>query len=114
LILEKRPSVGVLRTLGATERTILVIFLEVGMLIGIGGTILGNVLGLGLSWAVNHYHLLPPPAGTHPVASLQPTIDHRGVGGVTPSWPAATGGACALPMPIRSRPASLSTARAVS
>ena len=31
LILEKRPAVGVLRTLGATERTILTLFLEVGL-----------------------------------------------------------------------------------
>src|SRR6202022_647098 len=38
LILEKRPGVGVLRTLGATERTILTLFLTVGLLIGITGT----------------------------------------------------------------------------
>src|SRR5438477_3009568 len=63
LILEKRPSVGVLRTLGATERTILIIFLEVGLLIGLSGTILGNVFGLSVSWAVNHYHLVPLPQG---------------------------------------------------
>src|SRR5205807_4362398 len=47
LILEKRPGVGVLRTLGATERTILAIFLAVGLLIGIGGTLVGNAFGLG-------------------------------------------------------------------
>src|SRR5947199_7819993 len=35
LVLEKRPSVGILRTLGASERSILLIFLEVGLLIGI-------------------------------------------------------------------------------
>src|SRR5207237_5326605 len=51
LILEKRPSVGVLRTLGATERTILVIFLEVGLLIGLSGTLVGNAFGLGFAWA---------------------------------------------------------------
>src|SRR5207244_3898852 len=41
LILEKRPAVGVLRTLGATDRTILSIFLQVGLLIGLTGTVLG-------------------------------------------------------------------------
>ena len=82
LILEKRPSVGVLRTLGATERTILVIFLEVGLLIGLSGTILGNVFGLSISWAVNHYHLVPLPAGIYPLAYLPLTIDPSDVLGV--------------------------------
>ncbi len=62
LILEKRPSVGVLRTLGATERTILTLFLEVGLLIGLTGTLLGNAVGLGFSWAANRYHFIPLPA----------------------------------------------------
>lgn len=82
LILEKRPSVGVLRTLGATERTILIIFLEVGLLIGISGTILGNVFGLGASWLIDHYHLVPLPAGIYPIAYLPLTIDPSDVLGV--------------------------------
>ncbi|HEV7486584.1 MAG TPA: FtsX-like permease family protein [Thermoanaerobaculia bacterium] len=82
LILEKRPSVGVLRTLGATERTILVIFLEVGLLIGLSGTLLGNIFGLSVSWAVNHYHLVPLPSGIYPLAYLPLTIDPSDVLGV--------------------------------
>ena len=82
LILEKRPSVGVLRTLGATERTILIIFLEVGLLIGLSGTFLGNVFGLSVSWMVNHYHLVPLPQGIYPLAYLPLTIDPSDVLGV--------------------------------
>jgi lipoprotein-releasing system permease protein len=82
LILEKRPSVGVLRTLGATERTILVIFLEVGLLIGLSGTILGNIFGLSVSWVVNHYQLIPLPVGIYPLAYLPLTIDPSDVIGV--------------------------------
>jgi lipoprotein-releasing system permease protein len=82
LILEKRPSVGVLRTLGATERTILVIFLEVGLLIGISGTILGNLFGLSASWLIDHYHMVPLPAGIYPIAYLPLTIDPSDVIGV--------------------------------
>jgi lipoprotein-releasing system permease protein len=82
LILEKRPSVGVLRTLGATERTILIIFLEVGLLIGLSGTLLGNVFGLSVSWAVNHYRLVPLPQGIYPLAYLPLTIDPSDVLGV--------------------------------
>jgi lipoprotein-releasing system permease protein len=82
LILEKRPSVGVLRTLGATERTILIIFLEVGLLIGLSGTLLGNIFGLSVSWLVNHYHLVPLPQGIYPLAYLPLTIDPSDVLGV--------------------------------
>jgi lipoprotein-releasing system permease protein len=57
LVLEKRPQVGILRTIGATNRSVLIIFLEVGLLIGIAGTILGNVAGLSLIWTENHIHL---------------------------------------------------------
>lgn len=75
LILEKRPAVGVLRTLGATERTILTIFLEVGLLIGLTGTLLGNVFGLGFSWAANRYHFVPLPSDIYFVAYLPFTLE---------------------------------------
>ena len=61
LIVEKRPAVGVLRTLGATERNILSIFLQVGLMIGLAGTVIGNVVGVGVSWAANRWHLIPVP-----------------------------------------------------
>jgi lipoprotein-releasing system permease protein len=70
LILEKRPAVGVLRTLGATERTILTLFLEVGLLIGLTGTLLGNAVGLGFAWAANRYHFIPLPPDIYFIAYL--------------------------------------------
>ena len=61
MILEKRPSVGVLRTLGATERNVYAIFLQVGLFIGAAGTILGNVFGVGLALLLDRYHLARLP-----------------------------------------------------
>jgi len=61
MILEKRPSVGVLRTLGATEGSVYAIFLQVGLFIGITGTILGNVFGVGLAVLFGRYHLIHLP-----------------------------------------------------
>jgi len=61
MILEKRPSVGVLRTLGATEGGVYAIFLQVGLFIGITGTILGNVFGVGLAVLFGRYHLIHLP-----------------------------------------------------
>jgi lipoprotein-releasing system permease protein len=82
LILEKRPSVGVLRTLGATQRNILSLFMQVGLLIGITGTLLGNFIGLGFAWAANRYHLVPLPADIYFVNFLPFALDVEDIVGV--------------------------------
>jgi lipoprotein-releasing system permease protein len=61
LVVEKRSRIGILRTLGATESSIRRIFLFVGLLIGIAGTVAGNAAGLGFSWLADRYHLVPLP-----------------------------------------------------
>ncbi len=82
LILEKRPSVGVLRTLGATESNIRSLFLQLGLLIGLTGTVLGNVLGIGLSWAANRWHLVPLPPEIYFISYLPFRLDVRDIVGV--------------------------------
>ena len=82
LILEKRPSVGVLRTLGATERNVLSLFMQVGLLIGLTGTLLGNVIGLGVAWASNRYHLIPLPSDVYFINYLPFALDPEDILGV--------------------------------
>jgi lipoprotein-releasing system permease protein len=82
LILEKRPSVGVLRTLGATESNIRSVFMRLGLLIGLSGTLLGNVLGLGLSWAANRFQLIPLPPEMYFISYLPFVLDVSDVVGV--------------------------------
>ncbi|HVG25587.1 MAG TPA: FtsX-like permease family protein [Thermoanaerobaculia bacterium] len=82
LILEKRPSVGVLRTLGATEKNILSLFMQLGLLIGFTGTLLGNLFGLGFSWAANRFHLVPLPAEMYFISYLPFTLDVEDIVGV--------------------------------
>jgi lipoprotein-releasing system permease protein len=82
LILEKRPSVGVLRTLGATERNILSLFMQVGLLIGLTGTLLGNAIGLGVAWAANRYHLIPLPQDVYFISFLPFALDPEDIIGV--------------------------------
>ena len=65
-----------------TERNILSIFLQVGLLIGLTGTILGNVFGIGLSWAANHYRLVPLPRDIYFVNYLPFHLDIADVIGV--------------------------------
>jgi lipoprotein-releasing system permease protein len=75
LITEKRPQVGVLRTLGATEKNILLLFIEVGLFIGLAGTVLGNIAGIGISWTVNRYHLIPLPRDIYFLSYLPLHLD---------------------------------------
>lgn len=75
LIAEKRSHVGILRTLGASERSILSIFLLVGLLIGLTGTVLGNIIGIGVSWTSNRYHLIPLPSDVYYVSYLPFSLD---------------------------------------
>jgi lipoprotein-releasing system permease protein len=82
LILEKRPSVGVLRTLGATERNIKWLFLQLGLLIGLTGTLLGNILGIGLSWAANRWQLVPLPSEIYFISYLPFRLDVEDIVGV--------------------------------
>ncbi len=82
LVLEKRPAVGILRTLGASERNVLSIFLQLGLLIGLSGTVLGNIVGLGFSWAANRYQLIPLPRDIYFVSHLPFTLDAADVIGV--------------------------------
>ena len=82
LILEKRPSVGVLRTLGSTENNIRSLFMQLGLLIGLTGTILGNAIGIGLAWAANHWHLVPLPSDIYFISYLPFVLDVEDVVGV--------------------------------
>ena len=82
LIVEKRPQVGVLRTLGASENSILRIFLGVGLLIGVFGTIGGNIIGLGVAWAANRFELVPLPGDVYYVTHIPFMIDPADVIGV--------------------------------
>jgi lipoprotein-releasing system permease protein len=75
LIMEKRPSVGILRTLGATEGNIRSVFMQLGLLIGLAGTVLGNIFGIGLSWAADRFELIPLPSQMYFVGYLPFSLD---------------------------------------
>jgi lipoprotein-releasing system permease protein len=50
MVLEKTHSIGVLKALGASNGGIMKIFIYDGLLIGIIGIVLGNIIGLGLCY----------------------------------------------------------------
>ena len=48
-VAEKTEEIAILRAIGASERQVLAVFTTEGLLLGGGGTVLGALLGLGLS-----------------------------------------------------------------
>ena len=49
-VTDKRADIAILRTMGASSRSILLIFMVQGALIVVGGTLIGAVLGLGIAF----------------------------------------------------------------
>ena len=53
LVMEKRKDIAILKSMGATTAQVLRIFMALGMVIGLSGTLLGVALGLLLTWNLN-------------------------------------------------------------
>lgn len=65
MVMEKTKEIGVLRTLGATRRSVNAVFLLQGMFIGLVGTFLGNALAYGLCRIEQVHRLISLPAGVY-------------------------------------------------
>ncbi|MCC6866125.1 MAG: ABC transporter permease [Ignavibacteria bacterium] len=61
LVLEKTETIGILKSLGAKNSDIIMIFFIQGMLISIAGIILGNIIGYGLCVLQLEYNLIKIP-----------------------------------------------------
>ena len=57
-VIEKRRDIGILKTLGASRSGIMRTFIVEGILIGLIGTSVGVLLGLGICWAQATYSLV--------------------------------------------------------
>jgi lipoprotein-releasing system permease protein len=58
-VIEKTRDIGILKSMGATNNSIVKIFMFEGILVGILGSLIGLTLGLVLVWLQSHYHLFP-------------------------------------------------------
>ncbi len=66
MVLEKTKDIAILKSLGATDRSILSIFMLQGVLIGICGTAFGVILGLGICWVLLNFNIVDIPPGVYP------------------------------------------------
>ncbi len=75
LVMEKSRQVGILKSLGANDSSVVAIFLSEGAYIAIIGTIFGNILAFGLSWLQYHYHFFKLRADIYFMPSVPITIE---------------------------------------
>jgi lipoprotein-releasing system permease protein len=64
VVMEKRKDIAILKSMGATDGSVAAIFVLKGLVIGLIGTVVGNVGGLALSWLISKYEL-PLPEGIY-------------------------------------------------
>ena len=61
VVMEKRKDIAILQSMGATRESIRKIFLFKGCVIGIVGTVLGVIFGLGICFLIQEYHFIELP-----------------------------------------------------
>jgi lipoprotein-releasing system permease protein len=58
MVMEKTKDIAVLMSMGTRRSQVRRVFIAQGVLIGIVGTVLGLILGFGISWLGGRYHLI--------------------------------------------------------
>lgn len=83
-VIEKKKDIGVLRSMGVSDKSILRIFMFEGMLIGFIGTIIGMIIGYIVCWIQINYNIYPLDPAKYVINTLPILIkwtDFLAVGG---------------------------------
>jgi len=67
LVAEKRKEIGILKAIGASNRSLTAVFFTVGMTIGVVGTLAGSVVGLSLIWLQNTFKIIRVPGDVYQI-----------------------------------------------
>lgn len=70
VVSEKRKDIGTLKAVGATNKSIMTIFILQGLFIGLMGTAIGSGLGLLLSYLLETYEFIKLPAGIYYLSTI--------------------------------------------
>ena len=65
LVIEKGKDIAILKAMGATDRSIRNIFIIQGSVIGLTGTIIGEILGLLICWFISRFDIVDIPPGVY-------------------------------------------------
>jgi len=67
LVMEKSPDIGILKTMGASAGSVTVIFMLQGLIIGVVGTAVGAVGGVGLATVLDRYRVVRIPMDVYQI-----------------------------------------------
>ncbi|MGH9385637.1 MAG: lipoprotein-releasing ABC transporter permease subunit [Vicinamibacterales bacterium] len=70
LVMEKTRDIAILKTMGASARSVTQIFLLQGLIIGVLGTLVGASAGALVVWIFDHYRLITIPSDVYQVSYL--------------------------------------------
>jgi lipoprotein-releasing system permease protein len=70
VVMEKTKEIGILKSMGATGKSIRQIFMFEGLVVGVVGTILGGVVGFALCWAQQTYKFFGLPSDVYIISWL--------------------------------------------
>jgi lipoprotein-releasing system permease protein len=70
VVMEKEKDIAILKSMGTTSRSIMKIFFNQGLVIGLTGTFLGVAGGLGLCEILSRYKFIELPSNVYPMNTL--------------------------------------------
>ena len=70
LVMEKTRDIAILKTMGASRRSIMLVFLLQGTIIGVIGTLLGAAAGTAIATIADRYRLITIPSDVYQVSYL--------------------------------------------
>jgi lipoprotein-releasing system permease protein len=70
LVMEKHRDIAILKTMGASAKSVTAIFMMEGLIIGIVGTVLGGALGSGLATITDRYQLIRVPSDVYMISYM--------------------------------------------
>jgi lipoprotein-releasing system permease protein len=68
LVMEKHRDIAILKTMGASSRSIMIVFMLQGLIIGMVGTTVGAAAGVAVSWVLDRYKLIHVPSDVYQVS----------------------------------------------
>lgn len=71
MVVQKQKSIGVLRAMGANRHGIMTTFMLQGIIIGLIGTVIGMVFGVGLSMILDHFQLIRLDPQVYPIEFIR-------------------------------------------
>ncbi len=75
VVMEKNKDVAILRAMGATQKSIMSVFMFQGLLVGVIGTLVGLASGLGLCQLLAKYKFIELPSDVYYISTLPVRVE---------------------------------------